>query len=86
MAIRVTVDKAGRLVLPKPLRDTLRLTAGSSLELDTEGERIILTPVRPSPALRKEFGIWVFQGPPTEASIPELLNEVRERRLHELQS
>jgi AbrB family looped-hinge helix DNA binding protein len=71
------------VVLPKQVRDNLRLTAGSTLELDSEGERITLRPVRPEAILRKEYGIWVFQGSPTEASIPDLLDEARERRLRE---
>jgi AbrB family looped-hinge helix DNA binding protein len=31
--MRTTIDVAGRLVVPKPLRDELGLTAGSELEL-----------------------------------------------------
>jgi AbrB family looped-hinge helix DNA binding protein len=83
MSSKVTIDKAGRVVLPKQVRDNLRLTAGSTLELDSEGERITLRPVRPEATLRKEYGIWVFQGAPTEASIPDFLDEARERRLRE---
>lgn len=58
----VTVDKAGRLVLPKALRDELRLTAGDTLELESEGERVTLRPVRSSAPLRKDRGVWVFHG------------------------
>jgi AbrB family looped-hinge helix DNA binding protein len=62
MSSKVTIDKAGRVVLPKQVRDNLRLTAGSTLELDSEGERITLRLVRPEATLRQEYGIWVFQG------------------------
>ena len=84
MAIKITVDGAGRVVLPKPLRDRMRLKAGTTLELDSEGERITLRPVRPAATLRKEFGIWVFQSDSTEASIPDLIEEVREKRSREI--
>jgi AbrB family looped-hinge helix DNA binding protein len=83
MRIKITIDRAGRVVLPKPARDKMRLTPGSTLELESEGEHITLRPVRPQAALRKECGIWVFQGPSTDGSIPELLEESRENRMRE---
>lgn len=58
----VTLDKAGRVVIPKALRDELRLAPGDSLALETDGERVTLRPVRSVSALRKEHGIWVFRG------------------------
>lgn len=60
-ATTVTLDKAGRVVIPKRLRDELRLSPGDSLVLDTDGERVTLKPVRSASALRKEHGIWVFR-------------------------
>ena len=84
MTTKVRLDRAGRIVVPKPVRDRLRLTPGSALELESEGERITLRPVRPEAALRKESGIWVFQGAANEASIPDLIEAAREKRLQEL--
>lgn len=46
MTARLTLDKAGRIVLPKPLRDELRLGPGDTLEPENAGERITLRPVR----------------------------------------
>jgi AbrB family looped-hinge helix DNA binding protein len=34
MNTTITVDKAGRIVLPKPVRDKLQLQAGDSLEVE----------------------------------------------------
>jgi AbrB family looped-hinge helix DNA binding protein len=84
MSTQITVDRAGRVVLPKPVRDKMRLTPGSTLELECEGEHITLRAVRPQAALHKEFGIWVFQGASTDESIPDLLQESREKRMREL--
>ena len=84
MSTKVTLDSAGRVVLPKPIRDRMRLTPGTTLELESEGERITLRPVRSKATLRKEFGIWVYQGEATDASIPELIEETREKRSKEL--
>jgi AbrB family looped-hinge helix DNA binding protein len=80
---KLTVDKAGRIVLPKPLREKLQLVAGTLLQMENEGENITLRPVRPKATLAKEFGIWVYQGGPSDDSIPDLIDRVREERLRE---
>jgi AbrB family looped-hinge helix DNA binding protein len=42
----VTVDRAGRIVIPKDIRDRLSLGADAELEIDLEGNSIRLTPLR----------------------------------------
>ena len=84
MASKVSIDKAGRVVLPKALRDRMQLAPGDDLLVESEGERITLRPVRPQATLRKERGVWVYQGEPSDASIPELVDRQREKRLREL--
>ncbi|MCE2902484.1 MAG: AbrB/MazE/SpoVT family DNA-binding domain-containing protein [Gemmatimonas sp.] len=61
MTTTVTIDKAGRIIVPKALRDALHLEAGDTLELEAEGEQMTLRPVRSGSALRKERGVWVFR-------------------------
>jgi len=84
MATKLTLDKAGRVVLPKPLRDRLQLAPGDTLHLEMEGERITLRPVRQNVMLKKELGVWVYQGESTDASITDLLDCERENRNHEV--
>ncbi len=84
MTTRITLDKAGRVVIPKPLREELHLAAGDPLQLESEGERITLRPIRPQAMLKKEYGVWVYQGEPTDASIIDLIDREREKRLREL--
>ena len=62
MSTTVTLDKAGRVVIPKPLRDELRLAPGDSLTLESVGDHVTLRPIRSASALRKKRGIWVFRG------------------------
>src|SRR6266404_5141107 len=82
MNTTVTLDKAGRVVIPKTLRDELRLEPGDTLELESEGENVTLRPVRTSSPLRKERGIWVFRtGKKISAAVTEkVLSESREQR------
>ena len=60
MNATLTIDKAGRVVIPKPLRDELNLVAGDTLALESEGDQVTLRPVRPASRLIQERGVWVF--------------------------
>lgn len=43
--MRTTIDDAGRLIVPKALRDELRLTGGTLLEIRLREGRLELEPV-----------------------------------------
>ncbi len=82
MPTRLTIDKAGRVVIPKPLREELHLEAGDALEMEAAGDQITLRPVRRTGPLTKEHGVWVFHsGQPLPASATdEMLQQIREER------
>jgi len=81
-----TIDKAGRLVLPKRLRNQMRLEAGDDLLVESVGDTITLRPIRPQPALQKELGVGVYQGERAKESITDLIDQAREERIRELLS
>ncbi len=82
MTATVTIDKAGRVVIPKEIRDGLRLEAGDTPAVESEGERVTPRPVHGGTPLQKERGVWVFHGGKAlsldEAN--QLVREARERR------
>ena len=82
MGIRLVIDKAGRVVIPKPLREVLHLEPGDSLEIESTGEQITLRPVRGTGPLTKEHGVWVFHSDePLPASVTDdLLQQIRKER------
>jgi len=82
MNTRLTIDKAGRVVIPKTLREELHLEPGDSLEMESAGEQITLRPVRGTGPLSKEHGVWVFHaGHPLPASATdEMLQLIRQER------
>jgi AbrB family looped-hinge helix DNA binding protein len=82
MHTRLVIDKAGRVVIPKPLREELQLEPGDTLEMESTGEQITLRPVRGTGPLTKEHGVWVFHsGQPLPASATDdMLDLLREER------
>ena len=85
MSDTVTIDKAGRIVIPKAVRDRLRLDPGDSLTLDIDDSNITLSPVQEQAVLVKEHGMWVYAGQGFKNdSIPDLIDRTREERNREL--
>jgi AbrB family looped-hinge helix DNA binding protein len=57
MRTKVTLDRAGRIVIPKSLRDELRLAAGDTFDLTVKGDELTLRPRRGATPLQKERGV-----------------------------
>jgi len=79
--ITTTIDKAGRVVVPKGLRDALHLKPGDPIEIECNGDQLTL---RHKPAKAKaslENGVWVFE---TGGHITnEMVNDVLELTRYE---
>lgn len=86
MNAKLSMDRAGRVVLPKPVRDRLQLEPGESLELESFDDHIVLRPARGNASLRKKRGVWIFRtGEPLAASVvEETIRKVRDDRDREV--
>ena len=86
MIQRLTLDKAGRVVLPKAVREELELLPGDVLELESSDEEMTLRPLRGNAPLRKKRGVWVFRSgePLSEAVVQETLRRARREREKEV--
>jgi AbrB family looped-hinge helix DNA binding protein len=82
MNANLTIDKAGRIVLPKSVRDKLQIAPGDQLTLESDDDRIILRPSRGSAQLRKKRGVWVYHSdePLSAATVEETIERVRRDR------
>jgi AbrB family looped-hinge helix DNA binding protein len=82
MNSKVTIDQAGRVVLPKKLRDELNLSPGDTLDLTVRGDEVTLRPRRVSSPLQKKQGVWVFSTgePMASDETAEALRDIREQR------
>jgi AbrB family looped-hinge helix DNA binding protein len=79
----VQIDQAGRIVLPKRVRERFRLQGGDTLDLEVTGDAIQLRPARSPVRLEKINGVLVLA---TGAPLPlerDLVSESREQRLNE---
>ncbi len=56
------IDKAGRIVLPKPIRDRLGFYEGADLELEEGAEGVTLRAVQRRPTLVRKGAFWVHTG------------------------
>ena len=82
MVKQLEIDKAGRVVIPKPLRDELHLAAGDRLQLESSGDTITLRPVQEVSPLQKEHGFWVYRTGHSlkDLSIPDQIDKARAER------
>ena len=82
MNTKLHIDQAGRVVLPKPIRERLQLEPGESLEIESFDDHIVLRPVRLHATMRKELGVLVFDtGQPISTSdVRQTIQKVRNER------
>jgi AbrB family looped-hinge helix DNA binding protein len=81
--MQLTIDKAGRVVIPKKIRDDLNLRAGDTLELEQEGGALQLRPVHAEVPMRKRKGRWVFNSG-GNWDVDAAINDMREERMREI--
>lgn len=79
------IDSAGRIVLPKPIRERLGLHAGAELELTEAPEGLLLRPVDQRPSLVREGPFLIHRGTPPPGFDPvRAVEQDREDRIRSL--
>lgn len=84
--MRVTVDGAGRIVLPKSIREAVKLRRGQEVEVRLVGTVVEIEPVEPVVRLRDRPGrlpVLEVEGevePVTDADVRAALEAQREER------
>ena len=81
MDATVEIDKAGRIVVPKKMREALHLSPGTRLKVQQTGDVLVLEPDYPDAELVMRDGMWVMRGgQPSSVDIPELIRQTYEER------
>jgi AbrB family looped-hinge helix DNA binding protein len=76
------IDKAGRIVVPKSLRERLRLKPDSEIEALEQPDGLLLRTIEQRPSMIKVDGLWVHQGVPEPgANWDRMLADLREERI-----
>jgi AbrB family looped-hinge helix DNA binding protein len=80
--MQLTLDKAGRIVLPKKMRDELALAPGDELDVEVADACIQLRPRHAHSTLVQERGVWVHKAgePLALETVERVLNQVRAER------
>lgn len=81
--METTLDRFGRIVLPKQVRDSLGLEPGSVLQVEQSAGEIRLTPLEEKPSLAWQDGVLVFVGELT-GDVEAAVQRQREERIKKL--
>ena len=80
--MKLRIDKAGRVVFPKPLRKRLGLASEMELEAVEQPGGILLRPLMQKPSMIQVDGLWIHQGAAEPgANWERVLDDVREERM-----
>jgi len=80
--MELRIDKAGRIVVPKPLRERLGFKPDTELEAIERPEGVLLKRVEQRPSMVKIDGLWVHQGSAEPgANWERILEDMREERI-----
>jgi AbrB family looped-hinge helix DNA binding protein len=80
--VKTAVDRFGRIVVPKELRDRHGLLPGSEVEIEDSTGTITLRMASDLPGLVEKEGILVFRGPAT-GDLDSSIRSHREERLQQ---
>jgi AbrB family looped-hinge helix DNA binding protein len=78
--MKTTIDRFGRLVLPKQIRDRIGLKPGSEIIIEELGSEIIIRHSEQKTPLQYEDGILIFAGT-VVGDLTESIRKHREERL-----
>jgi len=79
------IDKAGRIVVPKSLRERLGFKPDAELEVIEQPDGVLLKRVEQRPSMVKVDGLWVHRGRAEPgANWEQILEDVREDRIESI--
>ncbi|MFW5743322.1 MAG: AbrB/MazE/SpoVT family DNA-binding domain-containing protein [Spirochaetota bacterium] len=80
-----TIDKGGRVVVPKKLRDQFHLLPGTEVEITADLDGIRVRPRGGEPSLIRKNGFLVHHGlEPADLDLVSFITAERDRRTHQI--
>ncbi len=77
--MKTTIDRFGRIVVPKEIRKRFGLAPGARIEIDEHNQEIVIRQIPERPPLEIEDGLLVFDGE-AAGDITAWIRKVREER------
>jgi len=77
--METTLDKFGRIVIPKRVRDDLGLKPGAVLQIEQADQKILMEPVNEEPHVVVKNGVLVFSGTATGDLVGAIQTHRQER-------
>jgi AbrB family looped-hinge helix DNA binding protein len=81
--METTIDRFGRVVIPKAVRNELGLAPGTPLHIETTAEGISLRAISEGRVVRKGKTL-VYRGPVAAGGLADAVDADREERIHKL--
>jgi AbrB family looped-hinge helix DNA binding protein len=79
--MKITIDKTGRIVIPKRIREQYNLRPGVPIELENTAEGVFLKVIAQEPSLIRKKGILIHHGSDTvNLDTAEVVNRERQSR------
>ncbi|UFP96116.1 AbrB/MazE/SpoVT family DNA-binding domain-containing protein [Gloeobacter morelensis] len=79
----LTLDRFGRILIPKKVRDQLGLSAADKLDLEVRDGVILLAPIQQEPKVYYKGGVLVVDSEPI-GDLTAVIQELREERIRKL--
>lgn len=83
--METTLDRFGRVVIPKEIRDALGLKPGELLKVEQSDDEVVLKPLREELPIKAKDGVLVYTGTAT-GNLTEAVRTHREERLRRASS
>ncbi len=83
MSNKTTLDRFGRVLIPKKARSEIGISPGAQLEIEAHDEGLLLKPVHGEPYVTNKEGVLVFSGK-SAGDIVQAVQKHREDRLDDL--
>lgn len=85
MNVTAEMDKVGRLVVPKKIRESLHIGAGARFEVIEQDDGIFLRPLQSLPTLIRRSGALVMSsGSPSNYDILQMVEADRQSRMQQI--
>ncbi len=84
--MKTSIDRFGRLLIPKQLRDNLGLRPGIKIVITEKNHELSIKPVESEPVFKRKNGVMVFTGHLDQQNLEDAVKESREKRLNDLAS